>query len=63
MARKKAEREKELSDYAECGGIGAKGAIEASAASDGPTIPKAELEKRQRLAAKLKQAMASGHNS
>ena len=62
LAKKKAEREKELSDYAEQGGIGAKGAIQASEHAEN-TIPNQEMEKRQRLAAKLRHAMQGSYNA
>jgi len=62
LAKKKAEREKELSDYAEQGGIGAEGAMRASFHAEN-TIPNQEMEKRQRLAAKLRTAMQGSYNA
>jgi hypothetical protein len=56
LQKKKAEREAELKDYADRGGIGAGAAVKASEGADS-TDPK-DLARRKNLANKIKESMA-----
>ena len=55
LAKKKAEREKELADYAERGGIGATAAVAANEKQE----ESKDLAKRMKLAEKIKASMAA----